>query len=84
MKRRDALKGLGLSIGYVIATPTVISMLHSCQTNANQWVPEFLTVDEGVVIKNLVDLMLPKTDLSPGALEVNVPKFLDLYALKSL
>ena len=82
MKRRDALKGLGLSIGYVIATPTVISMLQSCQTDVDQWVPEFLSVDEGLVIKNLVDLILPKTDLSPGALEVNVPEFLDLYALK--
>lgn len=82
MKRRDAIKGLGLSIGYVMATPTVISMLQSCQTDASKWIPEFLTVDEGIVIKNLVDLILPNTDLTPGALDVNVPEFLDFYASK--
>ena len=82
MKRRDALKGLGLSLGYVIATPTVVSMLQSCKTEANQWVPVFFTVDEGHVLKNLIDLILPKSELTPGALEVNVPEFLDLYAFK--
>ena len=82
MKRRDALKGLGLSLGYVIATPTVISMLQSCKTEANKWMPVFFTVDEGHVIKNLIDLILPKSELTPGALEVNVPEFLDLYAFK--
>ncbi len=82
MKRRDALKGLGLSLGYVIATPSVLSMLQSCQTDANQWVPEFYTVNEGIVIKNLVALILPKTEATPGALEVNVPEFLELYASK--
>ncbi len=82
MKRRDALKGLGLSLGYVIATPSIISLLQSCQTDANQWKPIFFTVDEGTVLRNLVDLMLPKTEATPGALEVNVPEFLDLFASK--
>ncbi len=82
MKRRDALKGIGLSIGYAVATPTIISILHSCQTDADKWVPSFFTVDEGLVLKTIVDLILPKTELTPGAIEVNVPEFLDLYALK--
>ncbi len=82
MKRRDALKGLGLSLGYVIATPSVITMLQSCKTDVNQWKPVFFTVDEGTVIRNLIDLMLPKTEATPGALDVNVPEFLDLYASK--
>ena len=82
MKRRDAIKGLGLSLGYVVATPTVVSMLQSCKTDANQWTPIFFTVDEGTVIRNLIDIMLPKTEATPGALDVNVPEFLDLYAFK--
>ena len=82
MKRRDALKGLGLSLGFVIATPSVLSMLQSCKTDVNQWKPVFFTVDEGTVIRNLIDLMLPKTEATPGALDVNVPEFLDLYASK--
>ena len=71
-----------MSLGYIVATPTVVNMLQSCKTDANQWLPIYFTVDEGLVIKNLIDLMLPKTEASPGALEVNVPEFLDLYAFK--
>ncbi|MBT8395254.1 MAG: gluconate 2-dehydrogenase subunit 3 family protein, partial [Bacteroidia bacterium] len=80
--RREAIKNLGLSFGYALATPSVISLLQSCKTNVNNWEPLFFSVDEGVVIRNLVDLMLPKTELTAGALEVNVPEFLDLYASK--
>ena len=82
MDRRQALKGLGLSVGYVVATPTIISMLQSCKTDAAIWKPIFLTIDEGIVVRNLVDLMLPKTEATPGALDVNVPEFLDLFASK--
>ncbi|PIA82358.1 hypothetical protein BFR04_11435 [Gaetbulibacter sp. 4G1] len=83
MNRRNALKGLGLSIGYTIATPTIISMLQSCKTEADLWTPIFFTMDEGIVLKNLIDLILPKTQNTPGALDVNVPEFLDLYISKT-
>ena len=82
MKRRDALKGMGLSIGYAIATPSILSLLQSCKTEPLIWNPIFLTQKEGTVITNLVDLILPVTETSPGALDVNVPEFLDLYAHK--
>lgn len=83
MNRRDVLKGLGLSLGYAVATPGIMSMLQSCKTEASLWVPKLLSIDEGIVITNLVDLILPKTDNTPGALDVNVPEFLDLYAFKT-
>lgn len=82
MNRRDVIKGLGLSLGYVVATPAIVGMLHGCKTDANQWTPIFFTFEEGTVIRNLIDIMLPKTEATPGALEVNVPEFLDLYAFK--
>ena len=82
MKRRDALKGMGLSLGYAIATPSILSLLQSCKTEPLIWNPVFLTQKEGKVITNLVDLILPVTETSPGALDVNVPEFLDLYAHK--
>jgi len=85
MDRRKALKGLGLSLGFVIATPTVLSILQSCKTEAKDiatWVPEFFSEDEGVVVKNLVDLILPKTADLPGASDVNVAQFIDLYMSK--
>jgi len=82
MDRRKALKGLGLSLGYIVATPNIISMLQSCKTDAASWKPVFFTVDEGIIIKNLIDLILPGTDDTPGALDVNVPQFLDVYISK--
>lgn len=84
MNRRDALKGLGLSLGYVIATPTILSMLQSCTTKTEQWTPIFHSKKQAFVLERLVDLILPKTDDTPGALEVNVPQFIDLYTSKSL
>ncbi|MFD1616320.1 gluconate 2-dehydrogenase subunit 3 family protein [Gelatiniphilus marinus] len=83
MNRRHALKRLGLSIGYTLATPTIVSMLQSCKTEAKLWVPNFFTLDEGLVVKNIIDLILPKTQDVPGALDLNVPEFLDLYISKT-
>ncbi|NNC70713.1 MAG: gluconate 2-dehydrogenase subunit 3 family protein [Flavobacteriaceae bacterium] len=84
MKRRDVIKGLGLSLGYVVATPSVLGMLQSCKNEPSQlsWSPVFLSADEGVVLENLVDLILPKTEDLPGANDVDVVKFIDLYASK--
>jgi len=81
MNRREAIKGLGLSFGYAVATPTVISILQSCKSDSQSiaWKPQFFSKDEGSVVSNLVDLILPKTDDLPGALDVNVAKFIDLY-----
>lgn len=84
MKRRDVLKGLGMSIGgYAVATPALLTLLQSCKTEIAVWVPTFFSPEEGVVIKNFADLILPKTEATPGALDINVPEFLDLYMEKA-
>ena len=83
MNRRDALKNLGLSFGYVIATPTILSMLQSCTSQPEKWTPLFFSDKQAYVLENLVDLILPKTKGVPGALDVNVPKFIDLYTYKT-
>ena len=82
MKRREALKNIGISIGYTALAPTAISILQSCTSTPKSWKPQFLTEDQGIVVQHLIDLILPKTNASPGALEVNVPAFIDLIALK--
>ncbi|MDG1728413.1 MAG: gluconate 2-dehydrogenase subunit 3 family protein [Algibacter sp.] len=82
MNRRDVLKGLGLTLGYTVAAPSILSLLHSCKTEPKIWAPQFLSITEGTVLTNLVDLILPKTESSPGALEVNVPEFIDLFVFK--
>jgi hypothetical protein len=78
MKRRDALKNLGFATGFFVATPTIVSLLQSCTSDVKTWVPDFLTLEQGVVLTNLVDVFLPKTDL-PSATEMNVPQFIDKY-----
>ncbi len=83
MNRRDALKNMGLSLGYIIATPTIISMLQSCTTEAEKWTPLFFSDKQAYVLQNLVDLIIPKTKGVPGALDVNVPQFIDLYTSKT-
>lgn len=83
MNRRDALKNLGLSLGYVMATPTILSMLQSCTTAEEKWTPLFFSDSEAYVLQNLVDLIIPKTKGVPGAVDVNVPKFIDLYTFKT-
>lgn len=81
MKRREVIKGLGMSLGFVVATPTVVSLLQSCKSGPKiDWTPEFFSQDESVLIKRLVNLILPKTKALPGADEVNVPQFIDKYA----
>lgn len=77
MDRRHAIKNIGLSMGVVIATPTIVSLLQSCQ-NEPEWFPEFFSQEEGTVIKKLVDIILPKTD-TPSGSEVNTPQFIDIF-----
>ena len=80
MDRRKALKNMGLSLGYVVATPTLLSIVQSCkEENILQWTPDFFTKEEGSVISQLADIILPKTD-SPSATEVQVNLFIDRFA----
>lgn len=80
MKRRDVLKGIGLSLGYVVATPSILSLMQSCKNvDVATWTPAFFSKNQMTVVNNLVDLILPKTADLPGALDVKVPQFIDAY-----
>ena len=80
MDRRIALKNIGLSLGYVVAVPTLVSLVQSCKDKpVMDWTPDFLTKDQGAALKNLVDIIFPKTD-TPSASEVNVHIFIDKFA----
>ena len=78
MKRRDALKNIGLSAGLIIGTPSIITLLNSCTTDQKTWKPIFLSKDQAEILKNIVDIIIPKTE-TPSASEVNVIEFLDKY-----
>ncbi|WP_405411220.1 gluconate 2-dehydrogenase subunit 3 family protein [Maribacter sp. Asnod1-A12] len=80
MDRRRVLKNMGMSLGYMVATPTLLSIVQSCKSEpAVTWTPEFLAQTEGSVLTKLVDLILPKTD-TPSASEVQVDIFIDKFA----
>ncbi|MDX1363853.1 gluconate 2-dehydrogenase subunit 3 family protein [Arenibacter latericius] len=80
MDRRKALRNMGLSLGYVVATPTLLSLMQSCKQDAALvWTPDFLSKEEGTVLTTLVDIILPKTD-TPSASEVQVHLFIDRFA----
>jgi hypothetical protein len=80
MDRRRVLKNMGMSLGYMVATPTLLSIVQSCKSEpAITWTPEFLAQNEGAVLSKLVNLILPKTD-TPSATEVQVDIFIDKFA----
>ena len=80
MDRRRVLKNMGLSLGYMVATPTLLSIVQSCKNEpAITWTPDFLTQSEGSVLTKLVDIILPKTD-TLSASEVQVDIFIDKFA----
>ena len=83
MKRRDALKNLGLAAGFAITAPSIFSLLQSC-TSAPTWMPTYFTNEEKEIVVNLVDIILPKTEGTPSATEVNVPQFIDKYITEVL
>lgn len=79
MNRRQALKNIGLSAGYIAATPTILSILQSCTAEIKlNWIPELLSEDEAKVLDQLVDLIIPETDV-PGAKSLNVTMFVEKY-----
>ncbi|WP_411029555.1 gluconate 2-dehydrogenase subunit 3 family protein [Spongiimicrobium sp. 3-5] len=77
MDRRKALKNMGLTLGYAVATPTLVSIMQSCKNEPTlAWTPKFFSMEEGTVLNHLVDIILPKTD-TPSASEIQVDLFID-------
>lgn len=82
MNRREALKNLGLATGFVVVTPSLVSLLQSCTSTPEGWKPAFFNADETTFVNNVVDIILPKTELLPAASELNVIEFIDKYAVE--
>ena len=79
MERRKAIKNLGLSAGAIVASPSILSLLQSCQSSEEKWIPAFYTEEEGVFVRNLIDTLLPPSGELPGAIELNLHVFIDKY-----
>ncbi|WP_435578039.1 gluconate 2-dehydrogenase subunit 3 family protein [Gilvibacter sp.] len=79
MDRRQALKNIGLTTGFVVASPALFSLLESCTSSDPKWVPAFMDETQAMVVGRLADVFLPKTEPTPAASELNVVQFIDTY-----
>ncbi len=77
MDRRTALKNITMGLGYTVATPTILNVLASCNAEKETWTPLFFSKEEKHIVTHLVDVILPTSD-TPGALDVNIPQFIDM------
>lgn len=78
MNRRQALKNLGLGGGALVATPAIISLLQSCGSGSG-YTPAFLSTAQAKALKEMVGLIIPSELEVPGAVDVGVHQFIDLY-----
>ena len=78
MNRREAIKNLGLGAGFLVVTPTIMSLVQSCKTEA-PFVPLFVSNGEGHALRRIVDLIIPSDEKVPGAVDVGVHSFIDAY-----
>lgn len=80
MKRREAIKGIGLSFGALLVSSSALSILQSCtQDKGPIWEPTFFEKNQVQFLNKVTDIILPKTPDSPGATEVSVPQFIDKF-----
>ena len=80
MERRKAIKNLGLSFGAMVATPAAVSLLESCSGPTTEtWIPTYYSNAQGVMLRKVIDRILPAVDDLPSATEVNVHVFIDKF-----
>jgi hypothetical protein len=82
MQRRTALKNIGLSLGALTLSSTVVGLFESCQTGTAAWQPEFLSLEQADLLDKIIDVILPTTENVPGAKDLNLTQFLDGYMAK--
>ena len=57
MDRRQAIKNLGLGAGFLVVTPTIMSLFQSC-TSEVEFTPLFISKGEGHALRRIVDLII--------------------------
>ncbi|MEL7427845.1 MAG: gluconate 2-dehydrogenase subunit 3 family protein [Bacteroidota bacterium] len=78
MDRRDVLKYTAYLTGYAVTAPLTSAILSGCKSEpaAPDFIPSFFTAEEYPAVRQMAELMLPKTD-TPGAGELGIPQFVD-------
>ena len=75
LSRREALKNVGLLLG--ISIPLAKWEVLSATVIDKDFTPQFFNSNEFLMISNMVDLIIPRTD-SPGALDAKVNNYIDM------
>src|SRR5688572_28745106 len=81
-KRRELLQRAAWMLGGAISAPAALAILQGCSAKENAqdnaaWVPKFLKPQQGKVIAEIAEIIIPKTTTS-GARDAGVPAFIDL------
>jgi gluconate 2-dehydrogenase gamma chain len=77
MDRREALKRTAWMMGGILSAPAIAGVLKGCTAKPTvDWKPEFLNQDQAVLITQVSEIIIPKTD-TPGAKDAGVPGFID-------
>jgi gluconate 2-dehydrogenase gamma chain len=77
MDRREALRRTALLMGSALSAPAIIGVLNGCTAKPSiDWKPEYLNQEQGILISQLAEIIIPKTD-TPGAKDIGVPGFID-------
>ncbi len=64
-------------LGTAVGSPVILSILNGCVPKKTiYWKPLFFTQDQALLIADVSDIILPKTN-TPGALDVGVDAFVD-------
>jgi len=65
-------------IGGIVSAPTMLGIMNGCTAKPTiNWKPVFLSPEQGILISELTEIIIPKTD-TPGAKDVGVPGFIDV------
>ena len=83
MKRRDLLKKVGIGVGVLAVSPFTISLLQSCN-NDPSWNPNFFKKGDIEFLNELSDLIIPSSVEIPGAKELKLLRFVDIYISRVL
>lgn len=77
MDRREALRRTAWIMGGAVSAPAIMGILKGCKAKpAIDWKPTFLTPEQGLLVSQVSEIIIPKTD-TPGAKEAGVPGFID-------
>lgn len=83
MKRRNVIKTISLGAGYTLSGVGFAAFISGCKqegtikATATEWAPSFMSKSHSGLVENILEAMLPKTDSSPGAKELNIIQVVD-------